>query len=325
MQEGNLECGSVNEETNENKLSKLDDYVAVRTLCQTYTNLLNDNEEEFIFEPLALFELAEKEADFIVANKTQPPVHLRQHLDKATDNFTPKQIYFFTSTLGKFLQIKITTTAFTDGPLPAKASTWQTEEMTEWLLNVIDHWFKKAFPERVEKIDYVDFSKLKEESEKLGDVKSQMIFWHNQIAEYKQFGFDYKYRSEGNRKITFAKKCEIEIERLTAINEIEKASPDTLIDDEKVELSLPNISNKLVLLDQLGIIKYLQDKFPDQLNNRKVNLISLLELILQIPADNKAAFAANVKNLINGSDNSPLNPTSLQRVRVELLKIGISI
>lgn len=95
--------------------------------------------------------------------------------------------------------------------------------------------------------------------------------------------------------------------------------------DQDFNLSLPNISNRVALLSQLGIIEHLQKKYPDALRHGPSKMIALLDLLLEIPAEHKNNFAATVKNLLNGNARTPETPKALERIQAQLSIIGIHI
>lgn len=96
-------------------------------------------------------------------------------------------------------------------------------------------------------------------------------------------------------------------------------------EEDFVELHLPNISNRLALLHELGIITHLLDRYESALANQPGHMVNLLALILDIPAERKPSFSASVKHLLNGTYKSPRTEAALLKIKAELIKIGIQI
>jgi hypothetical protein len=94
-------------------------------------------------------------------------------------------------------------------------------------------------------------------------------------------------------------------------------------ESDVLQLSLPALGNKIVLLKELGIVDFLLESYPDQLRNRPKNLATILALIMGLDKKDTDNLFASLKNLLNDTPKSPVNPTSLKLVRAELMKVGI--
>jgi hypothetical protein len=96
-------------------------------------------------------------------------------------------------------------------------------------------------------------------------------------------------------------------------------------EEETIDIALPNTSNRLALLEFLGIIKHLQETYPGALLERKHNMQSLLAMILDISIEDRKSFDATVKHLLNRTDRSPLNNAALLKIKTQLIQVGIDI
>lgn len=104
------------------------------------------------------------------------------------------------------------------------------------------------------------------------------------------------------------------------LSDYKKEEPSNIDDTPGVSL---NLSNRLALLDTLGIIGHLQEKY--QLQHQPEKLAKLLALVLDVTGEKTKTLSATVKNLINNTDKSPKNETALKKITSELTRVGIII
>ncbi len=95
------------------------------------------------------------------------------------------------------------------------------------------------------------------------------------------------------------------IKTLTAIQ------PAEVEDNSMVDLPEGNISNRLVLLNELGILSFLKERYPELTSS--TNLASLLVPIMGI-TENKQSFVATVKKLM-GDENARAHPKNNKSIK----------
>ncbi|MEJ7766541.1 MAG: hypothetical protein WKF89_01930 [Chitinophagaceae bacterium] len=91
--------------------------------------------------------------------------------------------------------------------------------------------------------------------------------------------------------------------------------------EEFPHLQLKSLSNRIVLLEQLGIIDHLQAKY--KLTNAPGKTASIIALILGLNENETKSCKPTVSKLLNNSEGNPKNPRSINAIAIELKKIGI--